>query len=111
MAAEDITPKQEKGIKDILWNDFTKIIYIVALVVGVYKFITSPQIQQYTAIEILKEQVASQQKTIDSITKTQQNDTQEVKAGLSETKNKVEELNTAVIQLRTIIDERIPVKK
>jgi len=95
-------------IRSVLWSDFMKRIYLVGVIAGVITFITGPQSQQYIAIEILKEQVKNQQITIDTITKTQQNDTQEVKKGLDETKRDVSSLNDSIIRLETIINERIP---
>ena len=95
-------------IRSVLWSDFMKGIYLVGVIAGVITFITGPQSQQYIAIEILKEQVKNQQITIDTITKTQQNDTQEVKKGLDETKRDVSSLNDSIIRLETIINERIP---
>jgi hypothetical protein len=101
----------ESKIRKVLFNEVTFVIAIVGAVASVILWITGPQTQNDTAIRILQAQVEVQNKTIESITKTQQNDTQEVKGEVSGLRNEVQETREEVIKLQTIIEERIPKKK
>lgn len=96
--------------RKILFNEVSLIFAICAVVLSVFIYLTSPQQKQETTIELLKAQVATQQETITTVTKTQQNDTQEVKNEIAGFRTEVQTLRESVVKLGTIIDERIPKK-
>ncbi len=104
-------PNSESKIRKVLFNEITFIIAIVAALSSVIYWVQNPQQKNDVAIQLQDQRITSQQKTIDELTKTQQNDIQEVKKGLTELEDQVEILNKDIVKLQTIIDERIPKKK
>lgn len=87
------------------------VVSIVSITISVVMFLLGPSMTNKTALLLQEERISAQRKTIDELTKVQQNDTQEVKASVKELKDTLEEVEIQVSQLTTIINERIPAKK
>jgi hypothetical protein len=101
----------ESKIRKILFNEVSFIMGIVAVVLSSFIYITSIGNTNETALRLQEERLAAQRKTIDEITKTQQNDIQEIKAEIRDMKSCISALEISVERLSTIINERIPIKK
>jgi uncharacterized protein YlxW (UPF0749 family) len=97
-------------LRKLLFNEISLIFATSGMVLSAFIYLTSPQQKQDTAIELLKAQAANQQETIQTITKTQQNDTQELKSEVAGLRAEVQQLRESVVKLSTIIEERIPKK-
>lgn len=106
--------KEEKFVDKIISIRARNVVVIASAVFWVitvaWSNFATPTEKANDAIALLEKQVEYQQKTIDTITKTQQNDTQEVKGNLTTLTNNVIALQNEITALKTIIDERIPKK-
>ena len=91
-----------------IYKQGTLIVAIVGVCFGVYFTFANPSKENDTALQLQNQQIVEQQKTIDTITKTQQNDTQEVKLNIANLTAQVNNNNIEIEKLTTIIDERIP---
>jgi hypothetical protein len=111
MEANHTNGNGETRIRRVLFGEVTLVIALVGVVSSVMLWVMGPQTQNNLAIELLKQQSENQQKVIETVTKTQQNDTQEVKGQIFEAKEQLADLKAEIIKLQTIIDERIPKKK
>lgn len=96
--------------RQLLFNEVSFIFAICGVVLSVFIYMTAPQQKTDTAIELLKSQASNQQATIDRITKTQQNDVQELKSEIAGLRSEIQQLRESVVKLSTIIEERIPKK-
>ena len=83
----------------------------VGMIIMGYLFLANPTRDNDTALQLQAQRIESQQKTIDSITKTQQNDTQEVKAAVKDLEIQLQIYSNEIIKLQTVIEERIPKTK
>lgn len=100
----------ESKIRKILFNEVSLIIGVIAVVLSSFIYLTNPHTVTDTALKLQEERIAAQRSTIDSLTKTQQNDTQEIKAELNRMNQEIEEVCISIKALEVIIDERIPKK-
>ena len=91
-----------------IYKQGTLIVAIVGVCFGVYFTFANPSKDNDTALQLQNQQIVTQQKTIDTITKTQQNDTQEVKLNIANLTTQINNNNIEIEKLTTIIDERIP---
>lgn len=98
-------------MRKLIFNEISLIFAISGMVLSAFIYLTSPQKEQNVAIELLRAQVVAQERTIETITKTQQNDTHEVKTNLEALRKETQELRENIVKLGTIIEERIPKKK
>lgn len=102
---------RQGSLDKFLSSKVVTVCFIVSTTVAVIMFFLGPSMTNKTALQLQEQRIVAQRETIDSLTKTQQNDTQEVKLELSNLNDKVEDLETNMAQLITIINERIPAKK
>jgi uncharacterized membrane protein YvbJ len=103
--------KEESRIPNILYRQVSLIlslISVVSIIIGAFVYLTSPTKDNDTAIQLQEQRIATQDKTIETLTKTQQNDTQEVKTAITSLNKEVNDLKIYISNLSTIIDERIP---
>ena len=100
----------ESKVRKILFNEVSLIFGIVAVFLSGFIYITSPNNDNNVALKLQEERINGQRKTIDDITRTQQNDTQEVKTELVRMNTEIQNICISIKELSTIIDERIPKK-
>ena len=98
----------QSSFTKVLYNQITFIIAIVGVVVGVTTWVKDMPQENNVALQLQEQRIVAQRDTIDSLTKTQQNDTQEVKLILQQQGDKLEDLCLSVEKLTTIVEERIP---
>jgi len=98
-------------VTNILYRQISLGLSITGVILGAFIYLTAPSRDNDTAIKLQEQRINSQQTTIDTITKTQQNDTQEVKKALENNNVQLQLQAQEITKLTTIIDERIPKKK
>lgn len=103
--------QEETYIRKILSKEAVGIIAVLSIAFGVFTFIMNPQQSNKEQISYLKSEVEKNQSLNDTLTKTQQNDLHTLEGRMNTQEDKIEELTTAVVELKTIINERIPAKK
>lgn len=105
------TDKDAGSLQNILYRQVSLILSICGVVLGAFIFLTSPGTKNDTALQLQEQRIESQDATILALTKTSQNDTQEVKLNVSNLTLKIEQQSVEIAKLTTIIAERIPAKK
>ena len=105
------TEVQEISVRKILSKEVLTVISILGLGFGVFNFIVIPRQEDRAQIQYLKAEVEKNQLLNDTLTKTQQNDLRTMENQMMEFNTKLETVGTAIVQLKTIIEERIPAKK
>ena len=98
----------ESKLRKFLFNQVSLGIALVSVVISSFVFITAPSGENSVALQLQEQRIVAQRETIDSITKTQQNDTQEVKRALEALVIQLQLQGNEIIKLTTIIEERIP---
>ena len=93
-----------------IYKQGTLIVAIVGVCFGVYFTFANPSQDNDKALALQQQRVDAQAGTIVDLTKTQQNDTQEVKKAIENTNTQLQLQALEIRQLTTIIDERIPKK-
>ena len=83
----------------------------IGMIIMGYLFISNPGRDNNMFLKLQEQRIVDQQKTIDTITKTQQNDTQEVKVAIKDLTIQMQFYSNEITKLETIINERIPAKK
>lgn len=109
--AVQIIKDNNGGFVSILYKQVSLILGICGTVLAGFIFLTSPGTENDTALQLQDQRITSQQTTIDIITKTQQNDTQELKGNVKILTDKIELQSVEIAKLTTIINERIPARK
>jgi hypothetical protein len=99
------------GFVSILYKQVSLILGICGTVLAGFIFLTSPGTKNDTALQLQEQRIEAQDGTILALTKTQQNDTQEVKANVALMTSKIEQQSVEIAKLTTIINERIPARK
>lgn len=106
--------KTEKAVDKVISIRVASAMGIAAAVFWIittaYSNFITPNENNEDAIVLLKAQVENQQSTIATITKTQQNDTQELRDNIKDLEGKIGVMTNSITALTTIIDERIPKK-
>ena len=97
-------------VTNILYRQISLGLSILGVLFGAFIYLTAPSRDNDTALQLQEQRISSQQTTIDTITKTQQNDTQEVKKAIENTNVQLQLQAQEITKLTTIIDERIPKK-
>lgn len=103
-------PDNKDNIQNVLYRQVSFWLSIFGLAFGAFIYLSTPSRDNDTAIQLQQQRIDSQQKTIDTITKTQQNDTQEVKAAVKDLNTQMQFYSNEIVKLTTIINERIPAK-
>ena len=83
---------------------------ILAVFIGAFIYLTAPSKTQDTALQLQDQRITYQQTVIDSITKTQQNDTKEVKSEVEGLRREIQLQTNQLVKLQTILEERLPSK-
>jgi len=108
---KSIEDKDAGSLTNILYKQVSLILSVCGVVLAGFIFLTSPGTKNDTALQLQEQRIEAQDGTILALTKTQQNDTQEVKANIALMTTKIEEQSVEIAKLVTIINERIPAKK
>lgn len=98
-------------IQSIIYKQVSLFLSIAGVLLAGFIYLTSPSQANDTALQLQDQRITAQQETIDTITRTAQNDTQELKAAVKELVDKVNDTEKALATLTAIINERIPAKK
>lgn len=109
--AVQVIKEDSGGLMGVLYKQVSLVLSICGVVLGGFIFLTSPGTKNDTAIQLQQQRIESQDTTILALTKTQQNDTQEVKANVALMTAKIEQQSVEIAKLTTIISERIPARK
>lgn len=112
-AAEALRIPKDSGNNNLLKQIslWTGVGGFVGMIIMGYLFISNPGRNNDTALQLQEQRIESQQKTIDAITKTQQNDTQEVKEAVKDLTRQLQIYSNEIVKLQTIVNERIPGNK
>ena len=102
---------QEQIMRKILSKNVLMVVSILSIAFGLYQLLTGPGRVNETQIAYLKSEIGKNQTLNDTLTKTQQNDLHTLEIKMTAQEAKMDDLKTAVVQLQTIINERIPLKK
>ena len=84
---------------------------LFGLVLGGYIYLSNPQKDNDTALQLQDQRITAQRGTIDELTKTAQNDTKELKSEMVGMRAEIVSMGNKITELSTIIAERIPAKK
>lgn len=94
-----------------LSREVLAVVSILSVGFGVMSYFMSPVRSNQTQIDYLKATIDKDKTLNEILTKTQQNDLHTLEGKVTEQNNKIEGLITSVVELKTIINERIPPKK
>ena len=104
-----INTKQGKtNTENFLYRQVSFWLSVMGIAFAAFIYLSAPAKDNDTAIQLQAQQIAEQKETITTITKTQQNDTQEVKKALENTNTQLQLQSNEITKLSTIIEERIP---
>jgi len=98
-------------IKNILYREVSFWLSIIGIVFASFLYLTGPSRDNDTALKLQDQRIAAQQKTIDGLNLTQQNDTKELKNEVAGLRTEMQVLTNSIVELKTIVAERIPAKK
>lgn len=100
----------ESKIRKILFNEAALFFGLVGTILGGFVYITNPQHRNDIAIELLRQQSDQNRKTIEGLIDNQKNDLHTLQKTIDDMKAEQQALRESVVELRTIIEERIPKK-
>lgn len=108
--AVKVIDKDSSGFSNIIYKQISFGLSIIGVVLAGFIFLTSPSTANNTALQLQNQRINAQDTTIAALTKTSQNDTQELKANVAILTEKIEFQSIEITKLTTIINERIPKK-
>ena len=97
-------------IKNVLYREVSFWLSVIGIAFGAFLYITGPSRDNDTALQLQDQRISAQQKTIDGLNLTQQNDTKELKNEVAGLRQEIQAETIRITQLTTIINERIPKK-
>ena len=100
----------DSKVTKVLYNQVSLVIAIAGFVLVGFIYLTNPSKENDTALQLQDARINSQTETIDRITKTQQNDTQELKQIVTMLVDQIQAQQQDLTRLTVIIEERIPKK-
>lgn len=106
-----IIKEDSGGFSSIMYKQVSFGLSIAGVLLGGFIFLTSPSQKNDVALQLQNQRINSQEETINALTKTSQNDVQEVKLNIALLTTKIEAQSIEIAKLTTIINERIPIKK
>lgn len=95
---------------DILYKQVSFGLTIITIIIGSFIYLTNPAKDNDTALQLQDQRITAQRETIDELTKTAQNDTEELKSEITGLRIEVQMVTNQIIKLQTIIEERMPKK-
>ena len=101
----------ETKTRKIIFNEITFIIAIIGFVLSAFIYLTSPTNDNNTALQLQDQRITAQRETIDKLTLTQQNDTQELKEVVKDLVDQIQLQQQDITRLSTILEERLPKKQ
>jgi hypothetical protein len=118
-AARVIKVEDKKKTDNEKLNNFSGFIYkqlsfglsIIGIVIGAFIYLTNPAKDNDTALQLQDQRISQQQKTIDGLNLTAQNDTKELKNEVAGLRTEIQTATIKITELSTIINERMPAKK
>ena len=93
----------QSKFKKYLFNEGALIFGIVGVVLSGFIYLTYPQKANDTSIQLLQAQVNTQETTIETLTKTQQNDVKELNLTISRVEERQIEMLKEVVELKTLM--------
>jgi hypothetical protein len=106
-----VRENQMGTVASFIYKQLSLGLSIMGVVIAGFIYLTDPAQDNDTALQLQEQRITAQREVIDGLTKTQQNDTQEVKKAIENTNLQMQIQSTAITKLSTIIEERIPAKK
>ena len=97
-------------IKNVLYREVSFWLSVIGIAFGAFLYITGPSRDNDTALQLQDQRISAQQKTIDGLNLTQQNDTKELKNEVAGLRQEIQAETIRITELTTIINERIPKK-
>jgi len=97
-------------LKKILFNEVSLIFGVVAVVLSIFIYLTNPQATNDTSIQLLQAQVETQKTTIDTLTKTQQNDFHTLETKLETLNNSIAELAKQQSEVNALLKYHMNIK-
>lgn len=102
---------QKEKVENYLYRQVSFWLSIFGIAFGAFIYLTAPSRDNDTALKLQAQRIETQDVLIAGLTKTQQNDTQEVKSAVKDLILQIQQQQQDITKLTTIIDERIPKKK
>jgi len=109
--AVKVIESDNTGVSSFIYKQLSFGLSILGIVIGAFIYLTNPTKDNNTALQLQDQRISSQRITIDELTKTSQNDTQEVKAAVRDLVSQVNANNIAIEKLSVILQERLPANK
>ena len=103
--------EKNTSVMGFIYKQFSLGLSVVAVVIGAFIYLTDPTKDNSTALQLQDQRVTQQQKTIDGLNLTMQNDTKELKNEVAGLRQEMQASTNEIVELKTIIQERIPAKK
>ncbi len=100
----------ETKTRKLIFNEISFILAIIGVVLSAFIYLTDPAKENNTALQLQDQRITSQREIIDALTKTQQNDTKELKEAVKDLIDQIQLQQQDITRLSTIIEERIPKK-
>lgn len=96
------------SVSSFIYKQLSFSLSIIGIVIGAFIYLTDPTKDNNTALQLQDQRITGQQQIIDGLTKTAQNDTKEVKSEMVGLRQEMQAQTNKIVELSTIISERIP---
>lgn len=98
-------------VRKVLFNEISLVIAIVGATVAVINYFAAPSINNEKSIELIQQEITSQKELSDQINNLKDNHIHTLEVKIDDANAKADRLENEVIEIKTILNERLPNKR
>lgn len=98
-------------VRKVLFNEISLVLAVVGATVAVINYFQVPAVDNQKNIELIQQEIASQKELSDQINNLRDNHIHTLEVKIDDTNSKVDNLENEIIEVKTILNERLPNKR
>jgi len=102
---------QYERFRRILFNEVGFLISIIGATVALFLFLSNPAHENMREIEKIKSEMENKQELLTALNKIRDNDLHTLEGKLEDSNKRLNEIENQLIELKAILNERLPVKQ
>ncbi|GEM_PF-1771800 len=98
-------------VRRVLFNEISLVIAVVGATVAVVNYFQGPSIDNQRNIELIQQEITSQKELSDQINNLRDNHIHTLEVKIDDANAKADQLENQIIEVKTILNERLPNKR
>ncbi len=106
-----INGNNESKIRKVLFNEVSFIVAVIGTAIAMFVYVTNPAAENQREITALRTEVESSQKVLEKLNQIRDNDLHTLEGKLEDSNRRLNEIENQLIELKAILNERLPAKQ